>query len=155
MHTCKHMHARTEACRRGSAGRGRRVTPSLNCTLRLHPTPELNPKPTGRVQARVGGARQARDALTKLHPTPELNPQPIGRVQARVGGARQALRLALLVEDGVWPEYTLYEAGTWMAHRKELGRRTHAPVRGRGVARCISIYTDIYRYIYIYIYIYR
>ena len=118
------MHARTEACRRGSAGRGRRVTPSLNCTLRLHPTPELNPK-------------------------------PIGRVQARVGGARQALRLALLVEDGVWPEYTLYEAGTWMAHRKELGRRTHAPVRGRGVARCISIYTDIYRYIYIYIYIYR
>ena len=124
MHTCKHMHARTDACRRGSAGRGRRVTPSLNCTLRLHPTPELNPK-------------------------------PIGRVQARVGGARQALRLALLVEDGVWPEYTLHEAGTWMAHRKELGRRTHAPVRGRGVARCISIYTDIYRYIYIYIYIYR
>ena len=55
-----------------------------------------------------------------------------GRVQARVGGARQALRLALLVEDGVWPEYTLHEAGTWMAHRKELGRRTHAPVCGRG-----------------------
>ena len=101
----------------------------------------------GSVQARVGGARQARDALTKLHPTPELNPQPIGRVQARVGGARQALRLALLVEDGVWPEYTLYEAGTWMAHRKELGRRTHARVRGRGVAIYISIYTDMYMYV--------
>ena len=102
------MHARTDTCRRGSAGRGRQAaTPSLICTLRLHPTPEINP-------------------------TPELNPKPIGRVQARVGGARQALRLALLVEDGVWPEYTLHEAGTWMAHRKELGRRTHAPVCGRG-----------------------
>ena len=30
---------------------------------------------------------------------------------------RQALKLVLLVEDGVWPEYTLHEEGTWAAHR--------------------------------------
>ena len=43
---------------------------------------------------------------------------------------RQALKLVLLVEDGVWPEYTLHEQGTWAAHRKFLSlEQRHAEVR--------------------------
>ena len=42
---------------------------------------------------------------------------------------RQALKLVLLVEDGVWPEYTLHEEGTWAAHRKFLSlEHRHAQV---------------------------
>ncbi len=43
---------------------------------------------------------------------------------------RQALKLVLLVEDGVWPEYTLHEEGTWAAHRKLLSlEQRHAEVK--------------------------
>ena len=45
---------------------------------------------------------------------------------------RQALKLVLLVEDGVWPEYTLHEEGTWAAHRKLLSlEQRHAEVQQR------------------------
>jgi hypothetical protein len=34
------------------------------------------------------------------------------------------------VEDGVWPEYTLHQAGTWAAHRKFLAlEQRHAQAR--------------------------
>jgi tetratricopeptide (TPR) repeat protein len=45
---------------------------------------------------------------------------PLAGAHNRIGGKREALSLLYLVEDGVWPEYTLHETGSWAAHRKVL-----------------------------------
>lgn len=55
---------------------------------------------------------------------------PLAGSNPRIGGKRRPLRLVLLVEDGVWPEYTLHEEGSWAAHRKFLSlEQRHAEAR--------------------------
>jgi hypothetical protein len=55
---------------------------------------------------------------------------PLAGTNPRIGGKRRPLRLVLLVEDGVWPEYTLHEEGSWAAHRKFLSlEQRHAEAR--------------------------
>ena len=69
-------------------------------------------------------------------PTPAVAPS-MPLKERGYSAQRQALKLVLLVEDGVWPEYTLHEEGTWAAHRKLLSlEQRHAEVK----QPCASIF---------------
>ena len=67
--------------------------------------------------------------LVVAPPTPVVAPSTPLK-EGCCSAQRQALKLVLLVEDGVWPEYTLHEEGTWAAHRKLLSlEQRHAEVQ--------------------------